>query len=54
MEDQGPPQIQNEALGIKDKDQSTEGGPPGWVAFAIVAGIFLAAGAVVFALVYFL
>ncbi len=35
------PQIENERLNIHDTDQTTAGGPPGWVAFAIVAGIFL-------------
>lgn len=52
MENQGPPQIQNEELGIEDKHRGTTGGPPGWLAFAIVAGLFLIAGAAVFALVY--
>lgn len=28
---------------IRDSDPSTEGGPPGWLAFAVVAGLFLLA-----------
>lgn len=28
--------MQNEALKINDNDTSTQGGPPGWLAFGIV------------------
>jgi hypothetical protein len=40
---------------IRDEDQSTEGGPPGWMAFAIIVGLFLvlaAVAALVMALVF--
>lgn len=54
MSDTTPPQIENERLDIDDKNPGSEGGPPIWIALAIVGGIFLACAAVVFALVYML
>lgn len=53
MESQGPPQIESQTLGINDKEPGTTGGPPGWLALAVVAGLFLAAAAVVFVVMYF-
>lgn len=26
---------------INDDDRSTQGGPPGWIAFSIIAGVFV-------------
>lgn len=28
--------MDNETLGIEDSDQSTEGGPPGWIAWGVI------------------
>jgi hypothetical protein len=47
-----PPQIENETLGIEDEKKGTTGGPPGWVAMAIVAGVFLAVAAIVFIVMF--
>ena len=41
------PQIDNETLNVKDSQQGTEGGPPGWMALVIVGGIFLLVGSIV-------
>ena len=38
---------------IKDSDRSTEGGPPGWIAFVIVAVLFLVGAAGVATLTIF-
>ena len=40
------PQIENEKLNIHDKDRDSAGGPPGWVAMAIVGGLFLVTAAI--------
>ena len=32
---------------IRDSDRATTGGPPGWIAFAVVAVLFLIGAAVV-------
>ena len=42
-----PPQIDSETLEIRDSQLGTEGGPPGWMAFAIVTALFLAIGSIV-------
>ena len=47
------PQVQNSALNVDDKQKGTEGGPPGWMALAIVGGIFLAVAFVVFLVMMF-
>ncbi|MEL7089800.1 MAG: hypothetical protein AAGL98_15375 [Planctomycetota bacterium] len=52
MESNGPPQIKNETLEIDDTRQTTEGGPPIWIALAIVGGLFLAIAAAVFMVLY--
>ena len=31
----------DESTTVKDSDRSTQGGPPGWIAFVIVAVLFL-------------
>ncbi|MEM7575967.1 MAG: hypothetical protein AAF328_00710 [Planctomycetota bacterium] len=28
-------------IDINDQDPSTRGGPPGWIAFSIIAGVFV-------------
>ncbi|MEM9883302.1 MAG: hypothetical protein AAF800_10330 [Planctomycetota bacterium] len=48
------PQLENETLGIHDRKASTDGGPPGWLALAIVGGVFLSVAAVVFVVLFFL
>ncbi|MEM9881288.1 MAG: hypothetical protein AAF800_00020 [Planctomycetota bacterium] len=47
------PQIENETLGIHDRKKSTDGGPPGWFALAVVGGVFLSIAAVVFLVLFF-
>jgi hypothetical protein len=44
------PQMENETLNIDDTQKGTRGGPPGWLAFAIV-GIFFVVTALVVGLV---
>lgn len=47
-----PTQIDNETLEINDTDHRTQGGPPGWIALAIVGGGFaVLASAVIIAAV---
>jgi len=33
--------MENETLHIHDSDESTDGGPPAWLAFAVAAGVCL-------------
>ena len=50
MEEHHPdasPQMENQTLDVHDEQKGTRGGPPGWMALAIVGGIFLVVGAVV-------
>ena len=36
-----PGQVSNEGLDIHDEQKGTRGGPPMWIAMAIVGGLFL-------------
>lgn len=51
MDNPKPPQIKNESLGIDDTNRKTTGGPPGWMAFAIV-GIFIVVAVIVLAVIF--
>ena len=46
-----PPQTENERLDIHDHDRSTEGGPPGWMAFSAVFLFYIPAAIVVLLIV---
>ena len=38
--------MENEFLNIHDDDQSTSGGPPGWLAWSAIFFVFLAIAAI--------
>ncbi len=49
-----PTQVDNETLEIQDANRKTDGGPPGWLALAIVGGGFaVLASAIIVAAVIF-
>lgn len=53
MDNPNPPQLKNETLNVDDTNRKTTGGPPGWMALAIVGGLFLAVAFVVFVVMFF-
>lgn len=46
--------VANDPLDINDSDRSTQGGPPGWMAFAIIvaAAVMIGVAVIVYTLVF--
>ncbi|MEO1236747.1 MAG: hypothetical protein AAFX76_08170 [Planctomycetota bacterium] len=50
MSEKSPLQLEIDTLEIHDGRDGSKGGPPGWLALGVVAGMFLGAASVLFVL----